>query len=421
MQRCVALALVVGAAACGREPSPEVGRPPAEATAPARPAGAAAPILAPGSRVPDAVLAGARHWDRGGAAGNRILVVTFDLHDDRVRQVHDEVRDTAALKGSVGLLTLSTNPGDMPAVLRAHADRVNADAEVWRFAALPASAAPAVLQQFGAVDDRGVAAIVDAEGNLATIYAGGAWTATDIVRDLKSLVLRADPTVVAAYIAAQEALARDNASVATRELRRLSDAVGEPAVSRLAAEAARGADIAAVRTAFKPLSGALVRLPWPRQYQPMYCPMFENNAGATWVQKAGPVTNPYYGNAMLRCGTDLSTGAHADHSPLFGGVLFMAADQYHHVEGTYTDEGVFRLRVYDNFKKQMSARPFTALAQVGEKGPSLRLTPAAEGQTLDARVGALPLPVEITVTMTLDPRGPEERFDFVFASYSPRQ
>jgi hypothetical protein len=124
---------------------------------------------------------------------------------------------------------------------------------------------------------------------------------------------------------------------------------------------------------------------------------------------------------MLRCGTDLSLGAHADHSPIFGGVLFMATNQFHHVEGTYTNEGVFRLRIYDNFKKPMSARPFKALAQIGEKGPSLPLTPAPDGQTLDARVGALPFPAEITVTMTLDPRGPEERFDFVFASYSPRQ
>ena len=46
--------------------------------------------------------------------------------------------------------------------------------------------------------------------------------------------------------------------------------------------------------------------------------------------------------------------------------------------------------------------------------------PAADGMTLDARVGALTFPAEITRQMTLDPRGPEERFDFVFASYSPR-
>ena len=127
-----------------------------------------------------------------------------------------------------------------------------------------------------------------------------------------------------------------------------------------------------MRAAFKPLSEALVRLPWPRQYQPMYCPMYDGNAGATWVQKTGPVTNPYYGNAMLRCGTDLSVGAHADHSPLFGGDLFMAANHFHHVEGTYTEDGMFRLRVYDNFKRPMSARGFTGRAQLAENGRSFR-------------------------------------------------
>jgi hypothetical protein len=371
--------------------------------------------------VPDAVLAGARHWDRGGAAGNRILVVNFNLNEERLRAVHDEIRSAPVLKGAAGLLTLTADPNAMPAVLRAHADRLQADAEVWRFAALPPGEAETVLQRFGAVDDRGVLAVVDAEGNLAKIYAGSDWTADEIVRDLKSLVLRADPAVIAAYIAAQESLARDDVSGAKHELSRLSRAVGEPAVSRLAAKAANGRDLAVVRAAFKPLSEALVRLPWPRQFQPMFCPMYDGNAGATWVQKAGPVTNPYYGNKMLRCGTDLSVGAHADHSPLFGGVLFMAADQFHHIEGTYTEDGWFRVRIYDNFKKQISARRFKGTAAPGDKEPVLRLAPAADGMTLDAKVGPLPLPAEITLMMTLDPRGPDERFDFVFPSYSPPQ
>jgi hypothetical protein len=417
----LALALLAGAIACGRSSTPAPETPPADAKA-GQPASmeAVAPLV-PGNRVPDAVLAGARHWNRGGAAGNRILVVNFNLDEDRLRAVHDQVRSAPVLKGAAGLLTLTADPNAMPAVLRAHADRLQADAEVWRFAALAPGDANTVLRQFGASSDRGVLAIVDAEGNLAKIYAGSDWTADDIVRDLKSLVLRADPGVIAAYIAAQESLARDDVSGAKHELSRLSKAVGEPAVSRLAAKAANGRDLAVVRAAFKPLSEALVRLPWPRQYQPMYCPMYDGNAGATWVQKAGPVTNPYYGGTMLRCGTDLSIGAHADHSPLFGGVLFMAADQFHHIEGTYTADGLFRVRIYDNFKKQISARGFKAVVRIGDRGPSITLAPPADGMTLDASVGALPMPAEITVMMTLDPRGPDERFDFVFPSYSPRQ
>ena len=33
--------------------------------------------LVPGDAVPASVLAGVRHWERGGAAGNRVVVVTF--------------------------------------------------------------------------------------------------------------------------------------------------------------------------------------------------------------------------------------------------------------------------------------------------------------------------------------------------------
>ena len=65
--------------------------------------------------------------------------------------------------------------------------------------------------------------------------------AGDVVDDLTSLVLRADPAVIAAYIAAQEALAATMSSGAKRLLARLSRAVGEPAVSRLAAAAANAA------------------------------------------------------------------------------------------------------------------------------------------------------------------------------------
>jgi hypothetical protein len=420
MVRWVLLTAVIGTVACGRESPQAPATPSVSESRPQSPqAVAASSVLAPGARVPDAVLAGARHWDRGGAAGNRILVVNFNLSDDRLRQVHDDVRGAPALRGSVGLLTLTADPGDMPAVLRAHADRLQVDAEVWRFAALPTRESSTVMQQFGAADDRGVVAIIDAEGNLAKIYPGKGWTVGEIVADLKSLVLRADPAVVVAYIAAQEALARDDAAGAQRLLARLSRVVGEPAVSRLAAVAASARDITAVRAAFRPLSEALVRLPWPQQYQPMYCPMYENGAGATWVQKTGPVTNPYYGSASLRCGTDLSLGAHADHSPVFGGVLLMAADRFHHVEATYTDDGVLRLRIYDNFKRQIDAGGFQATARIGEKGP-FRLRPAADGMTLDARIGALTFPAEITVTITLDPSGQEERLGFVFTSYSPR-
>jgi hypothetical protein len=387
--------------------------------------------LQPGDAVPDSVLAAARHWQRSGAAGNRILVVSFGSTgcpdqsacaemQGRLRALQDELQNSPSLKSSIGLLTLSTDPSnDMPAVLRVHADRIGADPELWRFAALPANQVDVVLSQFGASRDNPVTAVVDAEGKLAKIYRTADWTPRDLAQDVQSLVLRAEPAVVSAYIAAQEALASDDYNVAKRALARLTTAVREPAVARLATSAATAASLETMRAAFKPLSEAIVRLPWPAEYQPMYCPMFEGNAGATWVQKAGPVTNPYYGKAMLRCGNDLSVGAHADHSPKFGGVLFMAADAYHHIEATYTRDGLFRVHVYDNFTKPMQVSGFRGRVESAEGGRVLRLVPSADRQTLDVRIGTLTFPAEITLKMVFGAAADEERFDFVFADYSP--
>ena len=309
----VALALLGG---CGRNTEPVTPR-----TADPRLPGAPEPLnlrtselLQPGQPVPASVIAGARHWQRTGAAGSRILVVNFGSTrcsaqsacaetEGKLRAVQDELRKTPSLKSSIGLLTVSVDPvNDMPAVLRAHADRIGADAELWRFAALPANQVDTILGQFGAARDEGVTAIVDADGKLVKIYATADWTAEDLARDVQSLVLRAEPAVLAAYIDAQQALAADDARGAKRALARLEAAVAEPAVDRLTNAAAAPADIAAMRAAFKPLSEAFVRLPWPREYQPMYCPMFDGNAGATWVQKAGPVVEPLLrkGDAALR-------------------------------------------------------------------------------------------------------------------------
>ena len=444
------VALVIAVACRSQSPPPHPGAASA-ATTPATPTAATNvryPLLVPGDAVPASVLAGVRHWERGGAAGNRVLVVTFTSTrcaegdacaavERKLRRLQDEILKAPLLNGSVGLLSLSIDPSfDVPAVLRAHADRIGADAGVWRFAALSPGLIDEVLGTFGgplAGSDqrRSVTptAIVDAGGVLSRIDPGSDWSVGDMVHDLQSLVLRADPAVLSTYVAAQVALAEDDLSGAKRALARLARAVGEPAVSRLADRGARAPDLPAMRAAFKPLSEALVRLPWPPEYQAMYCPMFDGNSGATWVQRAGPVTNPYYGQAMLRCGTDLSVGAHADHSPKYGGVLFMAADAFHHVEGTYTPDGMFRVRVYDNFRQALPVAGFRARAVLKEEFDAarqdfrelvvFRLVPSADKMTLDARVGQISLPAEITLKVTLDPRGAEERFDFVFASYSP--
>ena len=444
MLRLLASSLAIGAAlvalaGCRSEaPGQNQSASPASRSAETPPADhPARPLLRVGEPVPAPILAGARHWQRGGAAGNRVLIATFTytrcpesgpcaIAERTLQRVQDVIRATPGLSTSVGILSLSVDPVfDVPAVLRRHADRIGADAGVWRFAALAPAEVGDTLGAFGVpwtsgagIGSATATLLIDAGGRLARVYSGPAWTAEELLSDLRSLVLRADPAVLAAYIEAQTALAADDQPRASRALGRLTKAVSDPAVARLASAARDAVGLPATRLAFKPLSEALVRLPWPPEYQPMYCPMFDGNAGATWVQKAGPVTNPYLGSSMLRCGTDLSAGAHADHSAKFGGVLFMAADGFHHVEGTYTADGWFHVRLYDSFRKQIPVAGFQARAVLDEK-VTRPLVPSRGGLTLDVKVGTRAWPAEITLEIVLERGAPEERFDFVFVSHSP--
>ena len=96
----------------------------------------------------------------------------------------------------------------------------------------------------------------------------------------------------------------------------------------------------------------------------------------------------------------------------------MAADGFHHVEGTYTADGWFHVRLYDNFRKQIPVAGFQARAVLDEK-VTRPLVPSRGGLTLDVKVGTRAWPAEITLEIVLERGAPEERFDFVFVSHSP--
>lgn len=129
------------------------------------------------------------------------------------------------------------------------------------------------------------------------------------------------------------------------------------------------------------------------------------------------------------CGMTLVEGTsprpHQDHNPKHGGIFFMAPDSWHHLEGTYPEEGLFRVYFYDNYSQPLSASPFKGRAVLEESfDPATKktlevtafpLTASADGSVLEARVGTGPLPREITAKVQFERDGPFERFDFVFS------
>jgi hypothetical protein len=100
-------------------------------------------------------------------------------------------------------------------------------------------------------------------------------------------------TGVAKHIQIETAGLKKLASASQKEL------VGNMESSANALKAT--ADIKKARETFKQLSSAVAL--WASQAKPQgvriaFCPM----AQAKWVQKEGPVRNPYYGKEMLECG-----------------------------------------------------------------------------------------------------------------------
>ncbi len=130
------------------------------------------------------------------------------------------------------------------------------------------------------------------------------------------------------YLAAQEALAADDLDAAAEAAGDLVDALRAVAAPGLAdAEAAvwqtgrerlrnaakqlfRAEELAPGRQAFDALSQALIglldRFGYQRDagaLQLFHCPMAFDNRGADWIQAGDTTANPYFGAAMLRCGS----------------------------------------------------------------------------------------------------------------------
>jgi len=115
--------------------------------------------------------------------------------------------------------------------------------------------------------------------------------------------------------------------------------------------------------------------------------------------------------------------AHGNHNPQHGGQFFMAADNWHHLEGTYLPSGVFRLHLYDDFTKPLPVadlRAMTANVVVKDSrtGTEKSIPLTRTGRYLQATIGKLPLPASMFAHVQFKPDGPHNRFDFTFDSYS---
>ena len=119
--------------------------------------------------------------------------------------------------------------------------------------------------------------------------------------------------------------------------------------------------------------------------------------------------------------------AHGDHNPRHGGQFFMAPDNWHHVEGIHPSPRVFRLYLYDDFARPLSAdRLKTVQARVVTRerfDPATRRTTeltvfplrvAGGGAYLEARIDPATLPAEMTAKVRFDRDAAEHRFDFTF-------
>lgn len=263
---------------------------------------------------------------------------------------------------------------------------------------------------------------------LVMLVASGCATRT--APSLASSMPTADPadfeTQLNEYVEVQEALAADDFGEARAQLEEFAR-ITDSATQALAARALEAPDIATLRVDFKPLSESLVAQDLPQGFARAYCPMYDN--GASWVQRDGPVRNPYYGSAMLTCGVvDAAAGAHMDHTAQHGGTVFMAPDGFHHIEGVYPEPGVFRIYATDNYRAEVDVTGWTGRAVTEEEYDettdefvevaAIDLRPSPDGAYLEARVPDYGGTAEVIAKVVFQEGFPAERFDFIFASVS---
>jgi protein SCO1/2 len=122
------------------------------------------------------------------------------LMDRRFAEVQQLAAGDPALAGEVRLLSVSFDPAfDRAAVLRRHAAMLKADPKVWMFA----TAEEAIVDRFaarfgvnvirekdGTITHSLRTAVIDASGRVTAIFDNNAWTADELVHELKAALVR---------------------------------------------------------------------------------------------------------------------------------------------------------------------------------------------------------------------------------------
>ena len=110
------------------------------------------------------------------------------------------------------------------------------------------------------------------------------------------------------YLALQEALVASESAKAGEIARKMEQIPleGMPGVSESIGALAKSDDLGMQRSIFFVLTKAMVpqleaHLSSGEVYR-QFCPMAFENTGAFWISDSDEVLNPYFGDAMLRCG-----------------------------------------------------------------------------------------------------------------------
>jgi hypothetical protein len=122
---------------------------------------------------------------------------------------------------------------------------------------------------------------------------------------------------------------------------------------------------------------------------------------------------------------------HANHNPRHGGLFFMAPDLWHHLEGTYESDEIFRVYLYDDYTKplqpdltkQVTGRlvtneTFDAATKTTREITAFPLKMSTDGDYLEARLGRMKFPADVTAKLKFKGGDQEYRFDFTFAEFS---